>query len=399
MKNLEELRPLEGETIKEILHRYKIPSSSVIILKDGIPISENQRIKNDNEYIAVLIEGYNIKAIRDTYRESSLSLGTSVKEEHVYTKELLEFEADGELNHRSKHFTISDLSDYVKTTVIETCLNFNLIEENDKILLGLSGGVDSSSLLLAMAEAKEKLPSFELSAVTFEDFDSQESPAFQHASNIAQRFNVNHYIAPASLAEKVFNLNCSIKDVLPMLMKTKYAHFTMYIDHHTTRRTLEVFSKENSLNKIALGLHTTDLIGGLLNEFMTGYKSSELPLRKLPNIDYIYPLAFIQKRELHLYHLQKFGELARHTTPNQWERDPKDRNFYYYMADTLQNIWPGLESMLFVAHNNKAKQSDLQFSECENCGCAYLPQLKSSQNNTSGLCDACWVFSETGNLN
>ena len=100
-------------------------------------------------------------------------------------------------------------------------------------------------------------------------------------------------------------------------METTDAHQVMYIDHHTTRRTLEVFAESHKSHKIALGLHTTDLLGGLLNAHVTGYQTGSIPSRHLGNVEYIYPLAFISKKELHLYHLFRTGKWALHTPPNQ----------------------------------------------------------------------------------
>jgi hypothetical protein len=178
-------------------------------------------------------------------------------------------------------------------------------------------------------------------------------------------------------------------------MNTPFAHHVMYIDHHTTRRTLEVFAEQGGLNRIALGLHTTDLIAGLLNGWMTGYSIANLPVRELGGLTYIYPLAFLSKRELHLYHLHCTGDLARHAYPNPWETDPMDRNFYYYLADHLQALWPGLETMLFTAHNWRLRrQPSLRYEQCQNCGAAILQQPFTTAKAEE--CDVCTVLRRAG---
>jgi tRNA(Ile)-lysidine synthase TilS/MesJ len=262
-------------------------------------------------------------------------------------------------------------------------------------LVALSGGVDSSSLLLALTSAAKRLPEFRLVAVTFEDFDSRTSSTFVHANDLAKRLGVEHHLAPASLAQEVFHLNMPLREVLPLLMKTPAAHHTMYVDHHTTRRVLEVMADRLSLNRIALGLHTTDLVAGLLNGVMSGYNIASLPLRTVGSTTYIYPLAFITKRELHLYHLSKTGKLAQHSHPNPWEMNPSDRNFYYYLADSLQSDWPGLEVLMFTAHQWRLRrQAPLSYVECRNCGAALLEQPFTKLTN--GECDVCAILRTQG---
>ena len=67
-------------------------------------------------------------------------------------------------------------------------------------------------------------------------------------------------------------------------------------------------------------------------------------------------IEFVPKRELHLYYLDKTGHEAKQTEPNQWEFNPTDRNFYYYLADQLQWQWPGIETWMFTAHRYAAQE-------------------------------------------
>lgn len=388
----EQLAEVNGDRVETLLLRYRIPPASVIVLKNGQPVSDDLMLEHDGVYEAHLIEGYDIGKIRQTY--DALNDDTEA-EGKAYLKRSISFSKSGSLDPGCAALTLEELADYVETTVVETCTEFELIKAEDGVLLGLSGGVDSSSLLLTLAAARSRLPQFRLAAVTFEDFDSQTSPTFKHASELAQSLGIEHHLAPASLAEETFHLNTPLREVLPKLMNTSSAHFAMYIDHHTTRRTLEVFAEHKGLKNIALGLHTTDLIAGLLNGWATGYNIANLPKREVGKAVYIYPLAFIHKRELHLYHLYKTGHLARHANPNSWERNPTDRNFYYYLSDLLQSSWPSLETMLFTAHNWRvSRQPALRYEHCSNCGSTLLHQPFTPISSEE--CDACIVLRNAG---
>lgn len=381
-----------SESVESVLRRYHIPPASVIVFRDGHPVPDDHPIELGAHYEAALIEGYDLGAIRAAYSEMARpSPGIA-----VYSKRLLSFSTAGTIETEATSLTLEELAKYVEWTVYETCVEYDLIKSGDRVLVALSGGVDSSSLLIVLSRLRERLGSFELLAVTFEDFDSQHSPTFEHARALAKRLGVEHRTIPAALVEEVFHLRGQLRDILPRLMATRAAHHVMYVDHHTTRRGLEVYAERNGLNLIAIGLHTTDLVASLLNGWLTGYSVAGIPARDVGHFNYIYPLAFVKKRELHLYHLQVVGTLARHSHPNPWETNPLDRNFYYYLADQLQAYWPGIETLLFTGHamGARSSQPSPRYEPCNNCGAAVMHQpftlVKSNE------CDVCQLLRQEG---
>jgi tRNA(Ile)-lysidine synthase TilS/MesJ len=389
-----ELETVPGESAEMVLLRNLIPPASVILLRDGIPVSESCVVSEQHSFEASLIEGYDIESIRSEYRRMAEQSGA---DDAPFVKRRLGFSVTGGLESEVAGLSLEELAEHVEETVVETCREFELIRRGDGVLVGLSGGVDSSALLLALANARSQLPKFRLAAVTFEDCDMATSPTFQHAIDLARELEVEHHIAPAQLAQDVFRLQLPLKDALGRVMRTQHGHHTMYLDHHTTRRVLEVFGQREGLNVVALGLHTTDLIGGLLNGWTTGYRMGAIPARDVNGIRYVYPLAFLSKRELHLYHWQRTGKLSRHTHPNAWELTPLDRNYYYYLADMLQTLWPGLETHLIPAHNWRVRREPpLQYESCRNCGAAVLHQPFTPVDAEE--CDACTIFREAGLL-
>ena len=127
----------------------------------------------------------------------------------------------------------------------------------------------------------------------------------------------------------------------------------------------------------------------------TGYTIGSMPMRRIGKVEYIYPLAFISKRELHLYHQHKTGELARHSFPNAWERNPLDRNFYYFLADILQEYWPGIENFVFSSNNWRLRREQpVQTEICSNCGSTLVVQP--FMPTGSGECEVCQVLREAG---
>jgi tRNA(Ile)-lysidine synthase TilS/MesJ len=386
----EELECRPGDRVVDILRRACIPAASVIVTQGDAILADSQPTDLDRAYEARLIEGYDIGEIRARIRASYPD-----PDGLPFVKRRLLPDIAGDIAVEAVATNLDSLADYLIDATVDTVTRFKLLEAGDRLLVGLSGGVDSSALLLALNDARARLPPFELVAVTFEDFDSRDQPTYKHAHALAKHLGIEHHVAPADLVERAFGLTTPLREILPELMATEHAPMVMYVDHHTTRRGLELFAEERGINKVALGLHVTDLLAGILNSMAMGYTIASLPMRRIGKVDYIYPLAFIAKRELHLYHQFKTGKLARHSYPNAWERKPLDRNFYYYLADTLQDYWPGLENLVFSSHNLKLRREQpVQTEVCSNCGSTLVVQP--FMLTAGGECDVCKILRQAG---
>lgn len=350
---------------------------------------------SDASYTARLIEGYDLNTLRNVY-VSTLPDGPRMdKPIEGFLKQRLSFSADGAVSMEESGMGQSAVSEHVTETVMETIERFDLIPPGSSIVLGLSGGVDSGSLTMLLSKYRERSSrtDFSIMAATFQDFDSKHSAAFDYAAEIANKCGVEHGFIEAGLAEEVFNLKRPLAQVLMLLMETEDAHQAMYVDHHTTRRMIEVYADEQKASQVAIGLHATDLLAGLLNSMSTGHELGGIPGRTVGNYRYIFPLAFAQKRELHLFYAEELGHLPKQTTPNQWEFNPTDRNFYYYLADHLQWIWPGVQNWMLTSQGLDDPGSE-DFHQCENCS-ASVRDLRGAPE-WIGICDVCSLLEKHG---
>lgn len=389
---VERLDAAAGDRIGSVLSRARIPPASVIVTRRGSPVSDDH-ILGDGPYEAKLIEGYDIATIRAALGE----LETDADDAPFVARHLA-LEPNGRLRAESAPLSMEQLAASVEDRVATTCRKFGLLPPGSSVLVGLSGGVDSSALLLALHAARPRVaPAVRIVAATFADADSSRSPGFARAASLADGLGIEHVTIPAERAMEVFDLNAPLEDVLPGLTRGPHAHNAMYVDHHTTRRVLEVEADERGIDRISLGLHTSDIVAGLLNGFMTGHVTGNLPSRPVGPYVYIYPLVFVSKRELHLYYLHRTGRIAAHTPPNEWEHHPADRSFYYWLADRLQADWPGLEIMLVAAQESRARtHTPLAFSTCTNCGGAQLKQP--FEPIIDSPCDVCRILASAGFL-
>ncbi len=120
-----------------------------------------------------------------------------------------------------------------------------MIEEGDKIAVGLSGGKDSLALLYAMSELRRFYPlKYELCAITldlgYDGFDTTPLKEF------CEKIDVPLTVVPTQIAEIVFDVR---KEENPCSLCAKLR-----------RGALNSTAKELGCNKVVLGHHFDDVI-------------------------------------------------------------------------------------------------------------------------------------------
>ncbi|MDQ1248821.1 MAG: Asparagine synthetase protein [Actinomycetota bacterium] len=386
-----------GDSVSKVLLTHGIPPTSVLVYRDTDEsiISDNAPLDTDALYTARLIEGYDLPGILNLYQPELAGDAGLASDATLLLKRRLSIAPDGSLTMERHSLDPAAAAAHVEETVFSTIDTFSLLEDTPDLVIGISGGVDSGSLLMLLSAYRDRFPDHRLTirAATFQDFDSRCSEAFGFAARIAERFDVEHHLVEADAAERVFHLTRPIAQILMLMMEGEDAHQAMYVDHHSTRRVLEDFATAQGSSTLALGLHTTDLLAGLVNSWSSGHAMGPIPVRPVGDYRYVLPLAFVPKRELHLYYTEQMGHLPKQTTPNQWEFNPGDRNFLYFLADQLQWQWPGIQHWMFASHTRRTDAHPV-FRICENCGGATREIIGAPV--WTGLCDVCIVLDKHG---
>jgi tRNA 2-thiocytidine biosynthesis protein TtcA len=143
--------------------------------------------------------------------------------------------------------------------------HFDLIDDRDRVLVALSGGKDSWSLLHALRYLQRKAPvRFELAAITIHPgptaFDCGSVGRFMEQSDIP------HFIVPGNIVE-VVNEN--------LTPGTNPCSFCSRL----RRGMLYTYAARHGWNKIALGHHLDDFVETLLlNQFFNGTIKGMAPL-------------------------------------------------------------------------------------------------------------------------
>lgn len=136
---------------------------------------------------------------------------------------------------------LQKLLGYIRKAVDE----YNMIEQGDKIAVGLSGGKDSVALLVALNSLKQFYPKkFELEAITISlNFDGMD---FLPMINLCKELNINYTIENTFISQIVFDER---KEKNPCSLCSKLR-----------KGALNNAAKKLGCNRVALGHNKDDII-------------------------------------------------------------------------------------------------------------------------------------------
>ncbi len=170
----------------------------------------------------------------------------------------------------------------------KTNAEFDLIEEGDKILVGLSGGKDSLTMIHAMKEQQRRAPfKFEFLAVTV-GYGMGEN--YDHLSKHCKEHDIPHIVHDTNIFELAGD---KIR---------KNSSFCSFFSR-MRRGTLYGVAEEHGCNKLALGHHMDDAAESFFMNFMyNGQMRSLAPKYRADNgIIVIRPLIQMRERQLRAF--------------------------------------------------------------------------------------------------
>ncbi|MBQ8249722.1 MAG: tRNA 2-thiocytidine(32) synthetase TtcA [Clostridia bacterium] len=185
--------------------------------------------------------------------------------------------------------------------------DYSMIEDGDKIGVGVSAGKDSLTLLLALAELRRFYPKkFSLVAITvdmgFEGVD------FSPIAELCSTIDVPFVIVPTQISRIVFDVR---KEKNPCGLCAKMR-----------RGALHDECKRQGCNKLALGHHFDDVVETfMLNLFYEGRLGSFSPVTYLSRKDLtmIRPMIYAQEKDVRYF-------VNRHPLPVIESPCPADKN-------------------------------------------------------------------------
>ena len=204
---------------------------------------------------------------------------------------------------------------------------YNMIEDGDRIAVGVSGGKDSLVLLLALAEIKKFLPrSFDLVAITvdmgFHTCEKAPAPKNEHAEirALCDSIGVPYIVKETELAHIIFDVR---QESNPCSLCSRMR-----------RGILHDAAKEAGCNKIALGHHFDDAVETfMLNLFFEGRIGSFSPVTLLSKKELILIRPFVLTEEKEIKSFIKKVPLPVEKSPCPEDKHTERENMKRLLGD------------------------------------------------------------------
>ncbi len=237
---------------------------------------------------------------------------------------------------------IKQVTKKLQRGVAEAINQFTMIDEGDRIMVCLSGGKDSYTLLNMLLHFQKVAPiSFEIIAVNLD----QKQPGFPEE------------VLPTYLEKLGVNYKIVEKNTYKIVMdKTPEGKTTCSLCSRLRRGTLYEAAKDLNCNKLALGHHRNDILETFfLNMFFSGKIETMPPkfVNDAGDLIVLRPLAFCKENEIELYsEKMNFPIIPCNLCGSQenlqrkkvkqmitdWEKEFPNRNSI--MMNALQNVYP-----------------------------------------------------------
>jgi len=227
----------------------------------------------------------------------------------------------------------------IRKSVWKANEDFNMVQEGDKILVCLSGGKDSYTMLEVLLHMQSTpLLNFEIIAVNLD----QKQPGFPT------------HILPEYLEKKGVNFKIIEKDTYSIVIdKTPEGKTMCSLCSRLRRGTLYQAARELGCNKVALGHHREDILETFfLNLFFSGKLETMPPIYETDDktLQVIRPLAYTKEKDIEAY--SEFMDFPIIPCTLCGSQDGMQRQVLKKMMTEWETAYPDRKEVVFNALKN-----------------------------------------------
>lgn len=182
--------------------------------------------------------------------------------------------------------SLNDQTDKIRKKIVKALADFNMLQDQDKVMVAVSGGKDSSVILYLLNEIQKRAPyNFSIEAVMLD----QKHPGFSTAT-------FKSWVETLGIKLTIIE-----RDTYSIVKEKVQGRIYCSLCSKLRRAILYDHAAANGFTKIVLGHHRDDIIETLLlNIFYTG-KMATMPAKLLSddkrNI-IIRPLVYVSEKEI-----------------------------------------------------------------------------------------------------
>jgi tRNA 2-thiocytidine biosynthesis protein TtcA len=212
--------------------------------------------------------------------------------------------------------------------------DYKMIADGDNLAVGVSGGKDSLTLLIALAELRRFYPNkFSLCAITIDM--GFERTDFSAVAGLCGRLGVPYHILPTEIAKVIFDIR---REPNPCSLCARMR-----------RGALHASAKGAGCNKVALGHHFDDVVETfMLNLFFEGRIGCFQPVTYLSrrDITLIRPMIYMPEKDVRYFVSKAKLPVVESTCPanRHTEREEMKK-----LLATLERQHKGLRQRIFGA--------------------------------------------------
>jgi uncharacterized protein (TIGR00269 family) len=280
----------------------------------------------------------------------------------------------------------------IEKTIQKTIIDYKMITPEDRVIVGLSGGKDSITLLHNLNQlSKKKILKSIQALIIDEGIKDYRAKSIKDAKSFCTKFSI-----PFQVISFKKRVGKTLDEINTFFNKKDNRRYTCNYCATIRRRLLNEGAKELNGNVLAVGHNLTDFSETYLMNFLYNrlkligrqylFKKESEEIRKT-YIKKVKPLVQIPEEEIHLYaNLKKLNYYPSHCPYR--EEDPILRKKVLNFIQEMKDPFPEIEYDLFNSFNKLSKKL-YEISQESNYQQANICQKCGYPCGTAQLCTYC----------